>query len=368
MIQERINNNILIERCYGRIGLMGNPSDGFNGKTLSFLISNFYAEVKLIPNNISNTIQLLPNPISDRFEYNNLESLLSHTKVNGYYGGLRLIQATLKVFTQICLNANLMDKINNNKGYTISYDTTIPRMVGLSGSSAIIVATFKVLMAFYNLSLEQMKIAKEQFPQLILDIEKLELDIAAGLQDRVIQTYGGLVHMDFSDTSKVQCNDYSNANAAMGKYTSLDPKLLPILYLAYNTQFGGDSGKVHSTVKERWLNKDPELIEGMKTLGTYADEAVESIQNNDTEKLALLMEKNFAMRRKLYGDNVVGLKNIEMIDLANTFGLSAKFTGSGGALICIRKTSKLPFDENEEQQIKSKFKENGFEFVRVHVP
>jgi galactokinase/mevalonate kinase-like predicted kinase len=31
-----------------------------------------------------------------------------------------------------------------------------------------------------------------------LDIEKNELGIAAGLQDRVVQTYGGLVFMDFS--------------------------------------------------------------------------------------------------------------------------------------------------------------------------
>jgi hypothetical protein len=34
-----------IEHCYARIGLMGNPSDGFQGKTLSFLIKNFAATV-----------------------------------------------------------------------------------------------------------------------------------------------------------------------------------------------------------------------------------------------------------------------------------------------------------------------------------
>ena len=363
-----MDDDIIIERCYARIGLMGNPSDGFNGKTLSFLISNFSAEIKLVPNTISNKIQLVPNLISDRYEYDNLESLLLHTKINGYYGGLRLIQATMKVFTHICLIAGLTDIINNNKGYTIEYNTTIPRMVGLSGSSAIIIATFKALMKFYNLTLEEMKIAFEQFPQLILDIEKQELDIAAGLQDRVIQTYGGLVHMDFSNTSKLPSNDYSNADAAIGKYTSLDPKLLPVLYLAYNTQFGGDSGKVHSTVKERWLNKDPQLIEGMMQLGKYADDAVDSLINNDSERLASLMEMNFAMRRKLYGDSVVGLKNIAMIDLAKSFGLSAKFTGSGGALICIRKSSKLPFDNKEEIEIRSKFQENGFEFIKVSIP
>lgn len=361
-------SDVLLERCYARIGLMGNPSDGFNGKTLSFLISNFSAEITLTPSPESSKIQIVPNLISDKYEYDDLESLLLHTKINGYYGGLRLIQATLKVFTHICLIAGLGVRINNNKGYTISYDTSIPRMVGLSGSSAIIIATFKILMRFYNLTLDQMKIAKEQFPQLILDIEKQELDIAAGLQDRVIQTYGGLVHMDFTKTNTLPSNDYSNPDAAVGKYTSLDPSLLPVLYLAYNTQFGGDSGKVHSTVKERWLNKDPELIEGMAQLGKYTDEAVESIINNDHERLAALMEKNFAMRRKLYGDNVVGLKNIAMIDLAKTYGLSAKFTGSGGALICMRKSSKLPFDSNEEIEIRNKFQEQGFEFTRISIP
>ena len=31
-----------------------------------------------------------------------------------------------------------------------------------------------------------------------MDIERSELNIAAGLQDRVIQIYRGAVHMDFS--------------------------------------------------------------------------------------------------------------------------------------------------------------------------
>lgn len=31
-----------------RVGLMGNPSDGFNGKTIAMTISNFWAEVTLI--------------------------------------------------------------------------------------------------------------------------------------------------------------------------------------------------------------------------------------------------------------------------------------------------------------------------------
>ena len=32
-------------RVYARIGLLGNPSDGFCGKTISFSLQNFFAEV-----------------------------------------------------------------------------------------------------------------------------------------------------------------------------------------------------------------------------------------------------------------------------------------------------------------------------------
>jgi glucuronokinase len=91
------------------------------------------------------------------------------------------------------------------------------------------------------------------FPQLILDIETVELGIAAGLQDRVIQTYGGIVHMDF---------ERSTASSAGGVYTPLDPCLLPELYLVYNIELGGDSGGVHATVKDRWLQGDAEVIAG----------------------------------------------------------------------------------------------------------
>ena len=64
-----------------------------------------------------------------------------------------------------------------------------------------------------------------EFPNIILSIEKKELGISAGLQDRIIQSYGGLVHMDFSDSS-------SNI------YSELDVLQLPNFYLLYNTAAG----------------------------------------------------------------------------------------------------------------------------------
>jgi glucuronokinase len=54
--------------------------------------------------------------------------------------------------------------------------------VGLAGSSAIIVATLRCLMEFYDVD-----IPPEVQPSLALSVERDELKIGAGLQDRVIQ-------------------------------------------------------------------------------------------------------------------------------------------------------------------------------------
>jgi glucuronokinase len=94
---------------------------------------------------------------------------------------------------------------------------------------------------------------------------------------------------------------------------------------------------VHNTVRARWEAQDAELVQGMRTLGSFADQAVESLRSRSYADLAQLMERNFAMRLKLYGAAVVGSKNLAMINLASELGFSAKFTGSGGALVCLRK-------------------------------
>ena len=103
---------------------------------------------------------------------------------------------------------------------------------------------------------------------------------------------------------------------------------------------GGESGKVHSTVRARWLERDPALLSGMKELGDLSDYAVRCLDFKNVPGLAGLMERNFAIRRALYTDCVVGATNIEMVALAASLGFSAKFTGSGGALLLLCKDSQ----------------------------
>lgn len=96
-------------------------------------------------------------------------------------------------------------------GFTLEYETDIPRQSGLGGSSAMIIAALRGLFKFYRLPKHY--ISESEFAKLALSVETNELGIAAGLQDRIVQVYGGMTYMDFS--------------VCTGEYERLDSRLLP---------------------------------------------------------------------------------------------------------------------------------------------
>jgi glucuronokinase len=171
--------------AYARVGLLGNPSDGYFGKTLAFSVRNFAATVTLEP---SESLVILPHPVHDPSNFASLQQLAERVESEGYYGGVRLLMATCKVFHAYCAAHKIALHHNN---FTLSYDTNIPRQAGLSGSSAIVCAALSCLLEHFDVG-DSMKV--EDRPRVILTAEE-ELGITAGLQDRVAQVYGGLVYM-----------------------------------------------------------------------------------------------------------------------------------------------------------------------------
>src|SRR5437868_5651088 len=59
----------ITQASHARVGIMGNPSDGYAGKTLSSTIENFRAVVEI---EASPTVTFVPNPIGDANEFNNV--------------------------------------------------------------------------------------------------------------------------------------------------------------------------------------------------------------------------------------------------------------------------------------------------------
>ncbi|GAB4030797.1 mevalonate kinase family protein [Spirosoma jeollabukense] len=302
---------MLIEtRAYARAGLLGNPSDGFFGKTIAITVRNFGASVTLYP---SPELQIEPQP-QDTNVFRSLHHLRDSVSMLGYHGGVPLLKAAIKKFAEYC-EAQQIRLPNQN--FSIRYNTSIPRQVGLSGSSAIIVATFRALMQFYGI-----EIPLPILPNLVLATESEELGITAGLQDRVIQCYEGCVYMDF-DRATMESQGY-------GHYVPLDSRLLPKLYIAYNTDLGKQSGRVHNDVKARWLKGEPAVVETMNAIANVAREGREAMLRQDTNALNELVNRNFDLRSQIY---TISDRNRSLIETARACGASASFTGSGGSII-----------------------------------
>jgi glucuronokinase len=129
---------IIRKRAYARAGLLGNPSDGYHGKTIALSIRNFWAEVVLYE---WDSVEIVLAE-DDRARFTSVQELARDVRLHGYYGGIRLIKATIKRFVDY---AEATRQPLHAKPFSIRYSTTIPRQVGLAGSSAIITATLRAL-------------------------------------------------------------------------------------------------------------------------------------------------------------------------------------------------------------------------------
>jgi len=301
---------IIESRAFARAGLLGNPSDGYFGKTISIIVRNFGASVSLYE---SPELRIEETEV-DLNTFRNIYHLVDSVKLTGYYGGARLVKAAIKKFWEYCETNHIKF---TNKNFTIRYRTSTPRQVGLAGSSAIITATIKALMIFYDV-----KIPKHILPTLILKAESEELGINAGLQDRVIQVYEGCVFMDF-EKKHLEKNEY-------GKYESIDPALLPKLYLAYKVELGKVSGTVLNNIREKYEKGDALVHDTLDEIASLAVQGRTAILDRDYETLKKLMNLNFDLRCKIMD---ISPSNKELVMAARECGATAKFSGSGGAII-----------------------------------
>ena len=304
--------------AHARAGLLGNPSDGYNGKTLSLLVRNYSAQTVLYD---WKRVEIVITK-EDRSSFRSIDDLVQDVRLHGSYGGIRLVKATIKKFYDYCRRRQQQDGTHHlhDRNFSIRYATDIPRQVGMAGSSAIVVATLDALIQFYEVD-----IPPDVRASLALSVETEELGISAGLQDRVVQVYGGLVFMDFSH-DKMAFKD----GMWCGRYERLDPALLPPIYVAYSIDVGQPTEVLHNNLRARYEQGDPDVHAAMLRFADLAQKGRDALVSGHPEKLADLINENFDLRRSICE---LPKSHIAMVEAARAVGASAKFAGSGGAII-----------------------------------
>lgn len=302
---------VIHKSAYARAGLIGNPSDGYGGKTIAFTIHNYQAEVSLHEWPV---LEIVANR-EDLDQYESVSSLHSRVSQHGYYGGTRLIKATIKQFVDYCRDN---DHELHNRNFAIRYTSNIPQQVGMAGSSAIVIATLRGLMDFYDIDID-----KRIQPSIALAIERVELGIEGGLQDRVSQIYEGVVSMDFGDINK-------KSGFEFGIYEEIAPALLPALYIAYKASSSEPTEVFHNDLRARYDAGDSEIIDAMARFAELTVVAKAAILGQDYQALHDAINANFDLR-----DSICTLNpsHTEMVNVARSCGASAKYAGSGGAIV-----------------------------------
>ena len=298
--------------AYPRAALIGNPSDGYHGKTIAFVFRNYRAEVQLYE---TPELELLSSR-RDWNRFDSLDALSDDIEQFGYYGGIRLMKAAAKKFNEYCHASNItLEK----KNFTIKYFSDIPNRLGLAGSSAIITAAMRAMFKFYGLSIEPAHLAN-----LVLSTERDELGIPAGLQDRVAQAYNIPVFMDFDKNFMLE--------HGIGRYTPISiPDDLKI-YVAYRTDLAEGSEILHSRLRDDYESGVQKVVDAMQEWAFLTEQVKIALENKNFDVIPALLNRNFDLRCEVCSGSV-SVKNRRMVEIARSCGASAKFTGSGGAII-----------------------------------
>jgi glucuronokinase len=301
---------IITSHAYARAGLVGNPSDGYFGKTIAFTIRNFKAAVTLWE---SPHFEIVPTH-GDLARFDSVTAFLKDQRLHGYYGGMRLIKAAIKRFSDYCRDHNIDVP---ERSYTVGFETDIPRLVGLAGSSAIVVAMIRALMQFHEIT-----IPLAELPTLAWAVEREELGINCGMQDRVVQNYEGMVYMDF-DRHLMESRGY-------GIYEPLTPEKMPPLYIAYDPARAEVSDVPHRNLRELFNRGDPTVVSAMKTYRDITDRGRDALMKYDLPALGAAIDEGFNLRKTIMN---IAPENLRMVDAARATGASATFAGSGGAIV-----------------------------------
>ena len=320
--------------AHARAGLLGNPSDGYGGKVIAVSVRDFRAEVRIEP---ADALRIDPAP-SDQLSFPDLDTAVAAMSARGCEDGLRLLRATLVRIAKEVPEIGEIDGSDPRKRFRMSYETDVPVQVGLSGSSAIVIAALRALMGWFAVDVEPARLA-----EMALAVEVDELGLAGGPMDRVIQVYEGLLLMDLKEPR----SDSS--------YTRLDPDKLPPLYIAWDPRGGRASSHAHGELRARWEKGDDGLRQIMQEYRDLVDAGVEALEEGDRAGFANLMNKNFAMRATFFP---VSERDRQMIMIARHRDASAKLCGSGGAIVGV------PRRDEDLENLAEDFDEAGFRMIR----
>jgi galactokinase/mevalonate kinase-like predicted kinase len=297
--QMKIDRGVLVASAPGRCGIIGNPSDMYGGSVIS--ISTWERATC----ELAAADRLVISCGDQQAVINSPEDLQQRGD------NLDIARAVLAF-----LNVEPAEAT-----FSLELSTEIPMQAGMAGSTALVVACLGVLDRYLGLKLHPWAMAETA-----RKIEFRQMGVLCGLQDQHMAVFGGLNFLDFHGKEMLEQRADEPLATVESLLISSSAREIPLL--AANTGVRHNSGAVHRSPRQRWLDGDKTVIDAFERIGNLARQGKRALLERNWELLGALMNENHSIIQKLGGS---GPANDNLIDAARQAGAyGAKLAGAGG--------------------------------------
>lgn len=298
----------IVRRVPARVGLVGNPSDGFGGAVLATTVPGIRATVRA-----TSAAHVSFDGGGSSTTWSSAVEWHEHALDNGHGDEQRIIGAALWVLLEHLHHhrARPMTEV----GIELQWSTDIPRSVGLAGSSALAVGVIDATAHTWGIELDRRVVAA-----LALRAEHDVLGIAAGWQDRIVQSFGCTVLVDTAQLALMDGVDVPLVHTPTGPS-------IPLL-LAWSHNVASSSDDYHAPLRQTGAA----LAEPMGKLADLARAATTALENGDLAGVAAAMDAGWLIRQQcapLHADHAA------LVELVRAEDLPATTPGSGGAVVAL---------------------------------
>ncbi len=312
-VADPVEERTVIRTVPARVGLVGNPSDGFGGAVFATVIPSLTASLTA---RASTGVSLI-GPACAR-HHPSAPEWIEDIRTSGHVGEQRVVSAALWTLVE---HLEHVGDHSTGLGVHLTWTTSIPRSVGLAGSSALAVGAIEATAGLWGVQLDRRVTAA-----LALSAERDVLGIASGWQDRIVQSFRTAVLVDASMMDVVDGVGVPRVRS-LADSAERDLAHLPLV-VGWCEADGSSSEDYHGP-----LRTAGESLEGpMSELARLARSAFVAASVGDIVALAAAVDAGWQIRQEhapLRPDHAA------LVERMRTEGFSATTPGSGGAVVAV---------------------------------
>jgi mevalonate kinase len=206
----------------------------------------------------------------------------------------------------------------------IAYGSEVPLGSGIAGSTALVAALLRALLAWRGEEAGPPELLAER----AREVERRFLGVTCGYVDQYLTVFGGCRFVDFRGKTP----EGSFANEPFASVESLD---VPLPFVLAFTGRRHSSDSVHRPIRARWLAGEAPVRAAMERIAAIGHAGRRALLERDFAHFGELMNENHALVREIGGSGAPNERLIAAALEAGALGAKLAGAGDGGTIVAL---------------------------------